>query len=212
MTDVITLFHNPMSRGRVAHWMLEETGAPYEVKNHDFATGQHKRAEYLALNPMGKIPTIVHRGVVVTETAAMCAYLADAFPAVGLAPPRADPRRGSDLRWLFFGATCVEPAVVDKMLARPPVERKGALGYGSYEDTLAALEKALSAGAFLAGDQFTAADLYVAAILGWGMMTKAVQPSRVLGDYLQRATDRPAFRRAIEKNEALATQLRSGPR
>jgi glutathione S-transferase len=210
MSETITFFHNPMSRGRVAHWMLEEVGVPYEVQLLDFASGEHKKAEYTALNPMGKIPAIVHRGVVITETAAIVAYLADAFPAAGLAPAIDDPRRGSYLRWLFFGAGCIEPAIVDKMLVRPPVERRGALGYGSYEDTMATLEKALTPGPFLTGDQFTAADLYIASMLSWGMMTKTIEPTPITSAYARRAADRSAAKRAMEKNAALAAQLKSG--
>jgi glutathione S-transferase len=208
MSEPIVFFHNPQSRGRVAHWMLEEVGAPYEIKLLDFAKGEHKKPEYVALNPMGKIPTIVHRGVVITETAAILAYLADAFPAAGLAPALDDPKRGTYLRWLFFAAGCGEPAVVDKMLARPAVERKGALGYGSYEDTMHALETAIQPGPFILGDRFSAVDVYVASQLGWGLMTKAIEPGPTFGAYVARATDRPAFKRAIAQNEALAAKLK----
>ncbi|MCU1276980.1 MAG: glutathione S-transferase [bacterium] len=212
MSDSILFFHNPMSRGRVVHWMLEEFGAPYENNLHDFRSSEHKKAEYLAINPMGKIPAIVHRGVVVTETGAILAYLADAFPAAGLAPAPSDPQRGTYLRWLFFAAVCVEPAIVDRMLARPPVERKGTLAYGSYEDTMTTLEKAIQPGPFVLGDRFSAADVYVASQLGWGTMTKAIEPRATFGAYLQRCTERPAFRRALAQNEALAAKLASGTR
>ena len=104
MTDKIVFYHNPQSRGRIVHWMLEEANAPYEVKVVDFEKKEHKSDAYLAINPMGKIPAIVHRGTVITESAAICAYLADAFPAAGLAPALDDPKRGTYLRWLFFGA------------------------------------------------------------------------------------------------------------
>ncbi len=146
MADKLTFYHNPMSRGRIVHWMLEEVGVPYETKIIAFDKGEHKSPEYLAINPMGKIPAIVHNGTVVTEAAAICAYLADAFPKAGLAPPLSDPARGTYYRWLFFAAGCIEPAMVDKMAARPKVERPGMIGYGSYEDTLNAMEKALSPG------------------------------------------------------------------
>ena len=144
----ITFYTNPMSRGRIVHWLLEELGVPYDMKILDFEKGEHKkRRRILKINPMGKVPAIVHRGVVVTEAAAICTYLADAYPKAGLAPALDDPQRGTYLRWIFFGAGCIEPAIVDKMFARPPVERKSALGYGSYDDTLNALETALEAGA-----------------------------------------------------------------
>jgi glutathione S-transferase len=143
VTDKITFYHNPQSRGRIVHWMLEEANAPYEVKVVDFQLQEHKAPEYLAINPMGKIPAIVHRGTVVTESAAICAYLADVFPAAELAPAPNDPKRGSYLRWLFFGAGCVEPAVIDRLFSRPPPSRPAAMGYGNYDDTINTLEKAL---------------------------------------------------------------------
>ena len=124
MSDRVTFYHNPMSRGRIVHWMLEEAGAAYDVKLLDFEKREHKTPEFLAVNPMGKIPTIVHRGVVVTETPAILAYLADAFPGAGLAPRSDDPARGPYFRWLFFGASCIEPALIDRMLSRP-VEKEG---------------------------------------------------------------------------------------
>lgn len=204
----LIFYHNPMSRGRIAHWMLEETGAPYETRVLDFQKGEHKSPEYLALNPMGKIPTIVHDGVVVTECAAICAYLADAFPEKKLAPPVGDPRRGAYYRWLFFGAGCVEPAVLDKSFNRPPVERKGAVGYGSYEDTIATLEKAVDAGPWLLGEQFTAADVYVGSQIGWGMMTKGIEPRPAFQRYAARIAERPAYKKASGADNAAAAEAK----
>jgi glutathione S-transferase len=195
MSDTITFFHNPQSRARIAHWMLEEVGAPYETRVLDFEKNEHKAPEYLAVNPMGKVPAIVHRGVVVTEAAAICAYLADAFPKAGLAPAFDDPRRGTYLRWLFFGAGCVEPALVDTMFARPQVDRPGALGYGSYEDTLRALESAVTPG-WILGDRFSAADVYVGSQITWGLMTRALEPRPALQRYAERCATRPALQRA----------------
>src|SRR5215510_5872016 len=136
MTEEIVFYHNPQSRSQMAHWMLEEAGATYKIVPIDFAKGENRTPGFLAINPMGKLPTIVHRGVVITETAAIIAYVADAFPAAGSAPAPGDPLRGPYYRWLFFGAGCIEPAVVDHMLSRPKVEQQGRIGYGSYEDTL----------------------------------------------------------------------------
>jgi glutathione S-transferase len=208
MNDKIVFYHNPMSRGRIAHWMLEEAGAPYEVKLLDFAKGEHKTPEYLALNPMGKIPTIVHRGVVVTEAAAICAYLADAFPAAGLAPAPGDPQRGTYYRWLFFGAGCVEPAMLDRMFSRPAIDRPGTAGYGSYEDTLNALEKAITPGPFILGERFSAADVYVASQIGWGMMMKSIEPRPAFQAYIERVDQRPASQRLLAQNESFAKQLK----
>jgi glutathione S-transferase len=196
MADQITFYHNPQSRGRIAHWMLEEVGVPYETKILSFDKGEHKSPEYLAVNPMGKIPAIVHNGNVVTEAAAICAYLADAFPKAGLAPPVGDPARGTYYRWLFFAAGCIEPAIVDKMFARPPVDRPGALGYGSYEDTLSTMEKALAPGPWLLGERFSAADVYFGSEVGWGMFTKALEPRPAFQKYFERCSERPAYKRA----------------
>jgi glutathione S-transferase len=195
MTDTIVFYTNPMSRGRIVHWMLEEVGAPYRMELLSFDKNEHKTPAYLAINPMGKVPTIAHRGVVVTEAAAICAYLADAFPKAGLAPALDDPARGTYLRWMFFGAGCVEPAIIDRMLERPTPSRPMALGYGSYDATLNALEKAVSPGPFVLGERFSAADVYLASQIGWGMGTKALEARPAFERYSARCTDRPAFRR-----------------
>lgn len=200
MTELV-FFHNPQSRGRIAHWMLEEIGVPYETKLLRFDRGEHKAPQFLALNPMGKIPTIKHRDTVVTEAAAICTYLADAFPAAQLAPPVDSPQRGTYYRWLFFGAGCIEPALVDRLFKRPPVDRPGALGYGSYEDTLNALEKALAPGPFLLGERFSAADVYIASEITWGMLSKSLEPRASFQQYVARCSERPAYKRAAAQDE-----------
>ena len=194
MSDRVTFYHNPMSRGRIVHWMLEEAGAAYDVKLLDFEKREHKTPEFLAVNPMGKIPTIVHRGVVVTETPAILAYLADAFPGAGLAPRSDEPARGTYFRWLFFGAACVEPALVDRMLSRP-VEKEGYIAYGTYDNVLNALAKALAPGPFILGQRFSAADVYVASQINYGTMTKALEPRPLFTQYVERCMARPAFKR-----------------
>jgi glutathione S-transferase len=147
---------------------------------------------------MGKVPAIVHRGVVVTESGAICLYLADAYPKAGLAPALDDPQRGAYVRWFFFGAGCVEPAMVDKMFGRPPVERKGALGYGSYDDTVEVLAQALTPGPYFLGDRFSAADVYVGAQIQWAMMAKALEPRPVFQQYVERIAARPALQRVLK--------------
>jgi glutathione S-transferase len=208
MSDTIAFYHSPMSRGRIVHWMLEEVGAPYEVKLVRFDKMEHKKPDFLAVNPMGKLPAIVHRGVVVTEAAAICAYLADAFPQARLAPEPTDPKRGTYLRWLFFGAGCLEPALIDRMFARPQVERPSTLGYGNYEDTLNALEKAITPGPFILGETFSAADVYIASGIGWGLMVKSLEPRPSFVEYATRCQQRPAAQRMLAQNEAFAEKLK----
>lgn len=209
MSDTITFYTNPMSRGRIVHWMLEEVGAPYKPELLSFDKQEHKGAAYLAINPMGKVPAIVHRGVVVTETAAICAYLADAFPAAQLAPATTDAARGTYLRWMFFAAGCVEPATIDRMLNRPPVERTSALGYGSHESAINTLEQAIKPGPYILGSRFSAADVVVGSQLGWGMMMKGIDPRPVFTEYLEKLSQRPAYKRFNEQAAKWAEQLKA---
>lgn len=198
----LLFYTNPMSRGRMAHWMLEETGVPYETHVLNLKKGEHKTPEFLRINPMGKVPVIVHNGVIVTETPAICAYLADAFPESGLAPALNSPLRGTYLRWMFFAAGCIEPAVFDKMLNRT-YEHKGQVGHGGYNETMDALEGALQPGPYILGERFSAADVYIASQLGWGMMMKAIDARPVFQQYVARCTDRPAHRRFVEQCKKL---------
>jgi glutathione S-transferase len=198
MADRVTLYTNPMSRGRTVHWLLDELGAPYDVKVLDLAKGEQKAPQYLAINPMGKVPAIVHRGVVVTEAAAICVYLADAFPQAGLAPKLDDPKRGTYLRWFFFGVGCFEPAVMDKMFGRPPFERPGAIGYGTYETMLATLETALKPGPWILGERFSAVDVYVGSQIHYALMTKGIEPTPVFQAYADRIAARPALAKLLK--------------
>ena len=199
MTDEIVFYHNPQSRSQMVRWMIEEAGAPHRIVPIDFARNEHKAPAFLALNPMGKLPTIEHRGTVVTETAAIIAYLADTFPQAGLAPAPGEPARGAYYRWLFFGAGCFEPALLDKMMKRPEVERKAAVGWGSYDDVLTTLKTALATGPYLLGEKFTAADLYIGSELNFAVMFGApgLKGEPVIDAYLARLTARPAFQRAM---------------
>jgi glutathione S-transferase len=209
MSEEIVFYHNPLSRARIVHWMLEEVGAPYRVELLSFEKGEHKKPAYLAVNPMGKLPAIVHRNTVITECAAICAYLADAFPAARLAPGNEDPARGTYLRWMFFGASCLEPATIDRMLNRPQPERTAALSYGTYNDTLNALEKALAPGPYILGDRFSAADVYVGSQIGFGLMTQALEPRPIFQTYHSRLVERPAYKRSNEQDEKLAARLKA---
>ena len=196
----LTFYTNPMSRGRIARWMLEEVGEPYDTVLLDYGTTM-KGADYLAVNPMGKVPAIRHGDTVVTEAAAICAYLADAFPAAGLAPPHGDPRRGPYYRWMFFAAGPVEAAVTNKSHGFES-DKKQMLGYGSFEDTMSALERAISQGPYICGDQFTAADVYVGSQIGWGLMFGTIDERPGFKDYVGRLYARPAARRANELDDA----------
>jgi glutathione S-transferase len=208
MNDEVVFFSSPRSRGRIAHWMLEELNAPYRYELVNLDTQDQKAPAFLAVNPMGKIPAIVHRGTVVTECGAICAYLADAFPHAGLAPAVDSPQRGTYYRWLFFGGTCVEAAVIDRMLARPPGSMPRALSYGSYDDTMVTLAAALAPGPYLLGETFSAADVYIGSQISFDLMTKGLDPRPAFTRYLQRLEERPAYRRFIEKSDRIAALMK----
>ncbi|QLQ13999.1 MAG: glutathione S-transferase family protein [Brevundimonas sp.] len=204
MTDNIQFYTNPMSRGRMVRWMLEEVGQPYDTHVLDYGTTM-KAPEYLALNPMGKVPTILDRGVVVTEVAAICAYLADAYPQAGLAPALHDPMRGIYLRWLFFTAGPVEAATTARSLGLlAPAEKAAMVGYGSFDETMDALEAAVSGpGPYILGEQFSAADVYIGSQIGFGLMFKSMPDRDAFKAYWSRISDRPAAVRARELDDAL---------
>ncbi len=209
MTDEVLFYHWPQSRGRIVHWMLEETGAAYRIELINLEKGGQKSPAFLAVNPMGKLPAIVHRGTPITETAAIVTYLADEFPAAGLAPPIGSPLRGAFLRWMFFGAGCIDGALIDRMLSRPAAERSGAVSYGRFEDFIEVLDGAISHGPYLLGENFSAADLFVGSQIGFGLMTKALEPRPSFRAYLERVTSRPAYRRALEQGEALMAKAKA---
>ncbi|MFC4174259.1 glutathione S-transferase family protein [Microvirga sp. GCM10011540] len=206
MSSEIVFYTNPMSRGRVVRWMLEEVGRPYRTELLGFATSM-KDPAYLAINPMGKVPAIVHGGTVVTEGAAICAYLADAFPEAGLAPAPGDPRRGPYYRWMFFAAGPLEAALTNRSLGfEVPAERKRMMGYGSVEDAVNTLDYAVTQSEFIAGDRFTAADVYVGSHIGWAMMFGTLEKRPSFEAYWNRISSRPAAIRAREIDDALVAQ------
>lgn len=201
----LTLYTNPMSRGRIARWMVEETGQPYDTVIIPFGPAM-KSADYRAVNPMGKVPAVRHGDVVVTECAAICAYLADTFPEAKLAPP--NPQRGSYYRWLFFAAGPLEAAVSNRSLGfEVPDERRRMIGYGSFQDVMDTLEIAVSTNPFVAGQAFTAADVYVGSHIAWGLQFGSIEKRQAFADYLARVSDRPAFQRAREKDDAAAAAM-----
>jgi glutathione S-transferase len=206
MPQTLTFYTHPMSRGRIIRWMLEEVGHPYETVLLDFGTTM-KAPEYLAVNPMGKVPAIRHGETVVTEAAAICAYLADAFPDRGLAPPSGNPLRGPYYRWMFFAAGPVEAVITGKALGLlAPPDKKVMAGYGSFEETIDALERCMSSGPYICGDQFTAADVYVGSQIGWGMMFGTIDKRPAFVDYFERLQERPAAKRARELDDALMSE------
>jgi glutathione S-transferase len=203
MTDELVFYTNPMSRGRIARWVLEEVGRPYRTELLDYGTTM-KAPEYLAINPMGKVPALRHGDIVVTEGAAICCYLADAFPDAGLAPPPGDRLRGPYYRWMFFAAGPLEAATTIKALGlEVPAERKSMVGHGSLADVLSALEGALSEREYLVGDRFTVADIYAGSHIGWGMRFGTLEKRPVFERYFERISRRPAALRAREIDDAL---------
>ncbi len=201
--DEIVLYTNPMSRGRIARWMLEETGCAYRAEVLDYGTTM-KSDDYLAVNPMGKVPAIVHRGTVVTEAAAICAYLADAFPQANLAPAPGDPLRGPYYRWMFFAAGPVEASVTANALGLlAPAERAPMVGYGSFEHTVDTLERVVSAASpWLLGERFSAADVYVGAQVDWGVAFKSLPERPAFAAYAERLRAREAYVRAKALDDA----------
>ena len=203
MADSLTFYTNPMSRGRIIRWMLEEIGQPYETVVLDYATSMKSR-DYLAINPMGKVPAITHGDAVVTEAAAICAYLADAFPQAGLAPPAGSKLRGPYYRWLFYGAGPVEAMASNHALGwAPPEDKRAMIGYGSREAVIEALEQAVSRADYLVGDAFTAADLYLGAQIGWGLQFGTIDKRPAFEAYTGRLLSRPAAVRAREVDDGL---------
>jgi glutathione S-transferase len=200
----LTLYHAAPSRSSVVLWMLEEIGQPYDIHLLSLAQGTNREPEYLAVNPMGKVPALRHGDVVITEVAAVCTYLADAFPQAGLNIPLDDPRRGPYLKWLFFGPGVLEPAMMDRRFPRSGEPPRAALGYGDFDTTMDVLAKAVAPGPFLMGDRFTAADVVIGSNLRWGTMFKMIPERPEFADYIARIAGRPAAKRAQTKDQELA--------
>ena len=201
MADDLTFYTNPMSRGRIARWMLEETGTTYRTEVVEYGPPM-KSPSYTSVNPMGKVPAIRHGDTVVTEAAAICAYLADAFPDAGLAPPHGD--RGAYYRWLFFAAGPLEAATTNRFLGfEPPVDKQGVVGYGNYEAVMDTLERAVSADGYIAGDQFSAADVYVGSHVGWGLQMTTIEKRPAFTEYWSRLEGRGARQRAEAIDDAI---------
>jgi glutathione S-transferase len=206
MADELVFYTHPQSRGRIVRWMLEEIGQPYRTELLDYGTTM-KAPSYLAVNPMGKVPAIRHGDTVVTEAAAICAYLADAFPEARLAPPPGDQLRGPYYRWLFFVAGPLEAAWTNKAAGFVvPPERERMMGYGSFETVIDVLERVVSRARYVVGDSFTAADVYLASAIGFGMQFGMIEKRPAFERYCQRLSARPAAQRAKEIDDRLAAQ------
>lgn len=206
MADDLILFTNPQSRGAMIHWMLEEIGCPYRIEVKQFGPDMQS-PEYLAINPMGKVPAIRHGDTVVTETAAILCYLADVFPDAKLAPPPSE--RGAYYRWLFFVAGCGEPALGNKAAGWTPdtPRLQVQLGYGSFERTMETVAQLVAGRQTIAADHFTAADLYMASFLHWGMMFGGIEKRPVFEAYAARHIARPASVRAQEQGAKIMASL-----
>ncbi|WP_149588506.1 glutathione S-transferase family protein [Tabrizicola flagellatus] len=197
---MLTFYTNPMSRGRIARWMLEEIGQPYETVVLGYGPPM-KAPDYLAVNPMGKVPALVHDGKVVTEVAAICAYLAMTFPEAGLMAED----KAAFFRWLFFGAGPLEQAVVNTSFGWVPEgpQAAGRTGYGSLEEVVRALTGHLEKHDYIADGRFTAADVYVGSQVGWGLQFRTIPTNPVLEAYWARLKDRPGLKAANAKDNAL---------
>jgi glutathione S-transferase len=204
-TDTITLFHAPNSRSTGTLILLEELGVPYDLRVVNMKAGEQRQAAYLAVNPMGKVPAILHRDVLVTEQVAIYIYLADLFPQAALAPGVNDMRRGSFLRWMVFYASCFEPAVVDVAMKREPGPANMS-PYGNFDIMMSTLTAQLQAGPYLLGQDFSAADVLWGTALQWTTGFGLVPASPVIKAYIERISSRPAVDGVRQKDAALAEQ------
>lgn len=207
MSEPVTLYTNPYSRGRIVHLFLELAKIPYRIQLLDFATQDQKHPLFLAKNPMGKLPLIEHRGVFIAETGAILTYLGDAFPDSGLMPQVGDPARGTVLKWLFFGVGCLEPATADRAFNRPPVG-KGSVGWGSYEDVVATLVHGLTPGPFFLGDRMSVADVFVGSQIAWAIHQKTLDPLAPFQRLVDQLTALPAQARVQQQTIGMAHALK----
>ena len=203
----LTHYHAPNTRSSAIQWLFEELGSPpHDCKVLNLAKGDHKTPWYMAINPMGKVPAVVHGDTVITEAAAIALYLADLFPEAGLAPKIGDPRRGTYLRWIVFNQAAVEPAVTDLALKREPGS-PAMMSYGTYDATIDALAGALATGPYILGETFSAADVIVGSGVRWMLMFKVLPERHEFTSYAERLAERPALQRALDKDKALAATL-----
>lgn len=201
----LTFFHSPNTRSTGVRILLEELGVPYQLHVLNMKAGEQRQPKYLAINPMGKVPAVLHGDALVTEQVAVTIYLADLYPKAGLAPALDHPLRGPYLRWLAFYGSCFEPAVVDKAMKREPLPESTA-PYGSYDNVIHSLDKQLSRGPWLLGDTFTAADVLWGSALRWTMMFKLVPDLPSFKALVERTANRPASLRVQQLDAELSAQ------
>jgi len=207
----ITFYHAAPSRSSIVHWMLEELGQPYELELISFKKGENLAPDFLAINPMGKLPTIKHGDTVITEAAAICTYLADEFPEAKLNVPIGNPQRGVYLKWMFFGPSCVEPAVLERAFPRKEPAPRSAAGFADVDTVMNVLAQGVGKAApYLMGRQFTAADVIIGSGLRWGTMFKLIPERPEFTAYIGRLSERPALKRATEKDARLQAEQEKG--
>jgi glutathione S-transferase len=203
MNPQVTFFHAPNSRSGGTRALLEELGVPFDMHVLSFKKGEQRQPEYLAINPMGKVPAIRHGDALITEQPAVFMYLADLYPEAKLAPPIGDPLRGPYLRWLVFYGSCFEPALVDRSMQREPAA-PSTCPYGDFDTMLKTLTDQLEQGPYLLGDTFSAADVLWGTALNWTTMFKLVPELPVIRAYIDRVLARPAMQRAAAADAELA--------
>jgi glutathione S-transferase len=197
-------YHAPNTRSAAIRWLFEELGnPPHELKALNLSKGDHKTPKFMAINPMGKVPVVVHGDTVITEAAAIAIYLADLFPKAGLAPKISDTARGTYLRWIVFNQAAVEPAITDLALKREPGS-PAMMAYGTYDATIDALTGALAKGPYVLGEQFSAADVIIGSGVRWMLLFKLLPERREFTSYVERLLQRPALQRAVAKDKDLA--------
>jgi glutathione S-transferase len=207
----LTLYHAAPSRSSIVHWMLEELGQPYDIQLISFKKGENRQPAFLAINPMGKLPTLKHGDTIISEAAAICTYLADEFPQAKLNIPVGDPRRGIYLKWLFFGPSCLEPAITERAFPRKDPPPRTTLGFGDFDTVMDVLAKAASAAnPYLLGKQFTAADVIIGSGLRWATMFKLIPERPEFSAYVARLNERPALQRVTDKDAKLQAEQEKG--
>ena len=201
----LTFFHSPNTRSAGVRILLEELGVPYDLHVLNMKAGEQRQADYLKVNPMGKVPAVLHGDTLVTEQVALYIYLPDVFPAAGLSPALTDPLRGAYLRWIAYYGSCFEPAVIDHFMKRDPAPPQ-MCPYGDFDTMLNTLVGQLEKGPYILGDRFSAADLLWGLSLNWMTSFKLVPELPVVMDYIGRIKARPSFAKVSEADAKLAAE------